>query len=148
MQERARRLAEEDRATCRGAVSDSCTPERRERAGHAHKTAEQVLKQSGCVRAVARGPRPASPRDRVMSELACVQHRCRTEDTGRVTERLEGRAGKSRMPGVGRYLIRLDTMWQLILSARVCPSLALLSLHSIALVFVQLRRSVLDDCTS
>ena len=55
---------------------------------------------------------------------------------------------KSRVPGRGRYLIRLDTMWQLILSARVtvCLPRSALSLHSIALVSVKLGRSVLDDC--
>ena len=57
MQERAQRLAEEDRATCMGAVSDS-GPEQRERAGRAHEMTEQVLKlklklQSECVRIVA-----------------------------------------------------------------------------------------------
>ena len=60
-QERAWQPAEEDRATCMGAVSDS-GPERRERAERAHETTEQVLKQSGRVRAVAEESEPASPR--------------------------------------------------------------------------------------
>ena len=132
---------------CPAQMRVGCGERKKERAGHAHATAERIDTHSEHVPAVASRV-GISVAERQRDERAGV---CAAQNWD--SERLrEGRACKSRVPGIGRYLIRLDTTvaadpLRPCLSL-LCSALSLCSVHSIALVFGPLRRSFLDDCTS